>query len=140
MVGVAECTLVVGVPMRASFSNPTPFLCDGTIPHVPMMSNPDRTVARNVVNDQSQKPDRITARYCLMWDVNPYDTKHPISCGLSVTAEDGLMTLHDTREPRMKMLGGVDAVTLGGVGDIHDVDQLLHSITEWEGPKVRAVL
>lgn len=66
--------------------------------------------------------------------------RHPITCAVAVTDDNGLTILHDTRTDDMKILGGVDAVTLGGVGDMNTFDQLMHSMVEWTGPKVRTVL
>lgn len=73
----------------------------------------------------------------MAWSVDR-DVRHSTpKCLVSLTTERGLTTLLDTRSEAAKRLGHEDAITLGGVGGLNQLEELLHSMREWDGPKVR---
>lgn len=81
---------------------------------------------------------RFTHRYCMRWGLKPSKGKAAHSCVVSFTAEEALKTLYDSRDIHREVnSAGGRAVTLGAVGVIDDVEDVLHAMRDWAGPKVR---
>lgn len=93
-----------------------------------------------------QRRDRFTHRYCMRWHVSFANGKLSLSCAVSVTAKDALREVyrnvpkyaeHARARSRAQARARARSVTLGGVGVMEDLEDLLLGVEDWNGPKVR---